>query len=179
MRSPLYTFVAPDNGVLSFVMNETRIREIFEIDVLKAGKFLSPNISPTFHGRDIFAPIAAYLSLGKKLQSFGKRIRPSDVQTPFVKDKASTVKPCILHVDHFGNIITNVLDEGGNLQGIQTVAVGKALVSRWIRNYDEAPDRTPCLIVGSSGLMEITVKKDHAARLLSASVNSPLTVYWL
>ncbi|MBI4429093.1 MAG: SAM-dependent chlorinase/fluorinase [Ignavibacteriales bacterium] len=178
MRSSQYTFLAPDNGVMDFILQEVPMREILEIDPLKAKKFLPSHISSTFHGRDIFAPIAAYLSTGRKLRTFGKRARVGDVQTLFVNGKSTPVRPCILHIDHFGNIVTNILAEGTNTEKIQTVAVGKALVSRWIQHYDEAPDKSPCMIIGSSGLVEIVVKKDHAARLLNASVNSPVMVYW-
>ncbi|MBI3005701.1 MAG: SAM-dependent chlorinase/fluorinase [Ignavibacteriales bacterium] len=178
VRSQHYTFLAPDNGLLDFVLIQTPAKEIVQIDLLKAKRFLPSNVSSTFHGRDILAPIAAYLSSGKKLQSFGKRIKLPGIREPFVNGKKSAVKPCILHIDHFGNIVTNILVAGLSTQDIQTMAVGKALVSRWIHHYDEAPDRTPCFITGSSGLVEIVVKKDNAARLLSASVNSPLTIYW-
>jgi S-adenosylmethionine hydrolase len=64
------------------------------------------------------------------------------------------------------------------MKGIQAVSIGSNMVSKWIRFYDEAPDNTPCLIVGSSGLVEISAKKNSAARLLRASLDSKMKIYW-
>jgi len=176
IRSQHFTFLAPDNGVLDSVLHEQQVNEAVEIDVFRSKRFLMASVSHTFHGRDIFAPIAAHLSMGKRLHSFGKTTKLGDVRPPFVRGKMSPVKACILHIDHFGNMITNIFSDGR--QDIHTIAVSNALISRWIQTYEDAPDRTPCMIIGSSGLVEIVVKKDHAARLLNADIQSPVTVYW-
>jgi S-adenosylmethionine hydrolase len=87
---------------------------------------------------------------------------------------------CVLHIDNFGNIITNLqsFEVEKSMKAIQTISIGSNMVSKWIRFYDEAPDNTPCLIVGSSGLVEISAKNNSAAHLLRASLDSKLKVYW-
>jgi S-adenosylmethionine hydrolase len=87
---------------------------------------------------------------------------------------------CILHIDSYGNIITNLrsFELEKSMKEIQTVSIGSNMVSKWIRFYDEAPDNTPCLIVGSNGLVEISAKKNSAAHLLRATLDSKMKVYW-
>jgi S-adenosylmethionine hydrolase len=90
------------------------------------------------------------------------------------------VPACILHIDHYGNIITNLqsLEVEKSMKEIQTISIGSNMVAHWIRLYDEAPENTPCLIVGSSGLVEVSAKKNSAAHLLSATLDSKMEVYW-
>jgi hypothetical protein len=176
VKSGKHVFLAPDNGLLNLVLSDQKIIEAVEIDLIKAKRFVSPEVSSTFHGRDIFAPLAAHLSLGRRIQSFGERVRLDHIPSPLVSAKSGTSKPLVIHVDHFGNLVSNI--SGTLAKEIQTLAVGKALVNRWTQNYDDAPGKTPCMIVGSGGLIEIVVKKDHAAKLLGATVGMPVTIYW-
>ena len=162
--------------MLDLVLSDQKIVEAVHVDPVKTEDFVLREVSSTFHGRDIFAPLAAHLSLGKRVQSFGKKIRIANTPSVLVQARSGTSKPLVVHVDHFGNLVTNI--SGVLAKEIQTLAVGKALVNRWTQNYDDAPDKTPCMIVGSGGLIEIVVKKDHAAKLLGAAVGMPVTIYW-
>ncbi len=176
VKSTNHVFLAPDNGLLNLVLSHQKIVEVVQVDPLKTKDFILQEVSSTFHGRDIFAPLAAHLSLGRRIQSFGERVRLDHIPSSFVNAKSGTSKPLVIHVDHFGNLVSNI--SGTLANAIQMLAVGKALVNRWTQNYDDAPDKTPCMIVGSGGLIEIVVKKDHAAKLLGAAVGMPVTIYW-
>ena len=102
------------------------------------------------------------------------------VHSPFVHGLENVTNAAVLHVDRFGNIITNIrMDDWAIAEKkIKAVAVGSNLISRWARTYSDAPENTPCLLIGSSGLVEISVKLKSAAALLTASVGMPIRVYW-
>jgi len=101
-----YYFVAPDNGVLSLALKGQAPSKIIEITNKKY--FLKP-ASDTFHGRDIFAPVAAYLSEGKNLSTFGKRIKSIKelrLSQPQITSKALAGE--IIYIDRFGNLVSNI-----------------------------------------------------------------------
>ena len=178
VKTQKYMFLAPDNGLLSFVLTGEKILEMRELDLARSKKFHLDVVSSTFHGRDIFAPVAAYLSKGMKMSALGPKIKAPLWPNPFVMGKSDATRPVILHIDHFGNIITNIRAEQQKALEIKTVAIGNSLVSRWVRYYEETPDRTPALIAGSSGLIEIIVKRDNAAKLLGVTIGTPISIYW-
>ncbi len=164
-------FLAPDNGLLDFVIFQERIRTIYEIrDSLK---LVSRPVSSTFHGRDIFGPLAANLSLGKPLSRFGTKVRVTNPPSPFYESGSGQTEARILHVDRFGNIITNI---PGEYVERSTVTVGSSNVSTRVRTFSEAPENEACMIVGSSGLIEIVVKESNAASILGAHLSTPLRV---
>jgi S-adenosyl-L-methionine hydrolase (adenosine-forming) len=174
------TFLAPDNGLLDFVFNEEKVIEEIEVTEEDAKKYMLGEISSTFHGRDVFAPLAAHLSKGLPLKLLGVPLKPPLVAPQFVNSQTGTTHACILHIDHFGNIITNL---GMNnteqiVKKLKAVSIGTNLVSRLIHCYEEAPANTPCLIAGSNGLVEISVKNASAAHLLNATLDTPVKVYW-
>jgi S-adenosylmethionine hydrolase len=180
IKTKKFTFLAPDNGFLDFVMSTEKIIETVEVDEKKVEKYLSGPVSSTFHGRDVFAPLAAHVSKGVRLEQFGLIVKPKEIVPPFIHSQITAVHPCILHIDRFGNIITNLAlkDVDNVADEIQAISIDRNLVSRWTRNYEEAPDNTPCLIVNSSGLVEISVKNNSAARLLGATLDTPVKAYW-
>lgn len=170
-------FIAPDNGLLDFIIWQEKPGEIRVLDEEDSAvkKIIPRKPSKTFHGRDLFAPIAAHLARGTPLPRFGKRIPCPVVREPFVRSRESSVVPRILHIDHFGNIITNMgPPDDGSHSFFNAIEVGGRKIDCWIRTYEEGPPETPCLIVGSSGLVEIVVNKNSAASLLQASPASSL-----
>jgi S-adenosylmethionine hydrolase len=172
-------FVAPDNGVLDLVLWKERPREVLYLreESRFLQKLIAEQISTTFHGRDIFAPVGAHLAAGKRLSSFGTRARGRSIPQPFVDRKGSNVGPRILHVDRFGNIITNILGlQDGKGTIVKALAVGNQIVSAWISTYAEAPPETPCLIVGSSGLVEIVMNQKSAASFLLSQKPTELKI---
>ncbi len=164
-------FVAADNGLLDFVVFQEAIRQACEVD--QSGGAFAGEISATFHGRDIFAPLSAQLSVGKPIRAYGKTVPLSRPVSPFYEPDSGVMATHLLHIDRFGNLVTNIPRihfEGCDL------GVGPVKVSRHIGSFSEAPDGEACLIVGSSGLVEVVAKETSAARLLGAGLHTPLTV---
>jgi S-adenosyl-L-methionine hydrolase (adenosine-forming) len=172
--------LAPDNGLLDAVLSEETKFELVEVSLEKIKNIIPVTIAPTFHGRDIFAPIAAHLSKGMTISELGAVRENSFFHSPFVHSMGDVTKAVVLHTDHFGNIITNIRisDAMSGEKKLKAVAVGTNLVSRWVRTYSDIPENTPCLLVGSSGLVEISLKSRSAAALLAANIEMPVRVYW-
>ncbi len=147
-------FVAPDNGLLKYVLGEESLAEVFEINYKKN------DLSNTFHGRDVMAPVAAELAAGKDIKSFGKVLR----KTESLAEKITNPPTRILHIDKFGNLITNISVSEKNPQ----FEINDFVINKNVENYEEAEDYDPVFIPGSSGFWEIAVKNDSAHKLLFA-----------
>ncbi len=183
IRTPQYIFLAPDNGVLDMVLADEHTVEAVEI--MSAGKvtdraksFVLPKISSTFHGRDIFAPIAGRLSLGVGMKELGSPIEVRKPPSIFVNAETHPRKARVVHIDRFGNIITNIRaqDFSQIKMLIPGLLIGKKRIRTWTNNYEEAPANKPCLIVGSSDLVEIVVKNGNAAKVLPVNLDTPIGV---
>ncbi len=163
-------FVAPDNGVLSLVYE--RESRLTVRHATAEHYFLSP-ISDTFHGRDIFGPVAAWLSKTWQTQSFGEEITDF-VRFALPKPKVSgkALEGVVLRVDAFGNLITNLiprdLPEGSIANGKMKLRVGSKEVQRFVRTFAEGANGEPVALLGSSGFIEISVNRNNAARALGA-----------
>jgi S-adenosylmethionine hydrolase len=167
-----YNFVAPDNGVLSLMY--AREDRLSVRHVTSDHYFLQP-LSNTFHGRDIFAPVAAYLAKGVVHEKFGDEI------TDFVRFNAPKPKPAgdntlcgvVLRVDRFGNLITNfTLQDAPALFGQTAPAfkmiVGKREISAIRQNYAEGTPGELFGILGSMGYIEIVANRGSAAQLVGS-----------
>jgi S-adenosylmethionine hydrolase len=166
-----HRFVAPDNGVLEMVINSEAAGPKHRVREIIAQTWFRQPVSQTFHGRDIFAPVAARLACGVAVSRFGPLIkdcvRPG-FSRPY-KTKPNTWTGTVLKVDRFGNIVTNFdsiffrnLIENKSFQ-IQT---GTGAVSRIFENYAAAPDDQPFAIHGSAGYVEISARQRSAAAIL-------------
>jgi S-adenosylmethionine hydrolase len=180
VRTPRWSFLAPDNGLLDLVLSEEMVEMSIAVDIdrLKRDLLIPPVVSSTFHGRDIFAPVAAHIARGRKLTSFGNPIELGAVEPQFVNERTPHVRPSILHIDRFGNIITNISARSENLPAGsgRGIGIGRKAITTWVQSYDSAPAKKPCLIIGSSGLVEIVVKMGSAADLISADLTTPLRI---
>lgn len=169
VKTNKHTFLAPNNGLLDLVLWEERVTEATTIRIEKAATrlILPRTISSTFHGRDIFAPLAAHLVQGTCLESLGARTRVNWVQSPFVgKERPGTIAK-VLHVDWFGNVVTNIRsDVPGVRSRLLTLKARKRHVQTWAENYESIAPGKACLIVGSSGLVEIVMNRHSAASSL-------------
>jgi S-adenosylmethionine hydrolase len=171
-------FVAPDNGVLSLVYEQESSLAVRHITA--EHYFLNP-ISNTFHGRDVFAPAAAWLSKNWQTPSFGEEI--SDfVRFSLPKTKASdhAIKGVVLRVDHFGNLMTNLtvedLPPAMVAAGKLKLLVGSKEIHRLAQTYTQGAPDEPFAILGSSGFLEISVNKGNAARLLGVQRGAEVTL---
>jgi S-adenosylmethionine hydrolase len=172
-----HTFVAPDNGVLSMVMarEECTTREI------TAEKYFLQPVSKTFHGRDVFAPVAAHLAKGVTPARFGKKIEDAlrltlaAVQRIGKRAWAGT----IIKIDRFGNIITNFHRDEFPTVGEQNfeMSVGLEKTSVFARTYSEVPFGVLSVIPGSSGYLEVAFKQANAAKTLGVGTGAPLELH--
>lgn len=166
-----YWFIAPDNGLLKYVLAFLRKPKIISV---KNNEYFLPHVSNTFHGRDIFAPIAAHLANGLSPSKLGPRTTPLYHAEQFVQVDSTfkgSYDGTIIHKDYFGNIITNILVKE-NENRTFTLAVGKKIIVKKFSSYSEAPPRKLFLIVGSSGLLEIVVKNGNATDYMQAPIKS-------
>lgn len=159
-------FVGPDNGLFGFLAEDDPPPRVLAI---KPGPFTLPRTSATFHGRDIFAPIAAHLASGARLEELGTPARAMvtlDLPKPQCVS-SSFVRGSIIYVDHFGNCVSNVLPEELGLdlaRGKWTVRcdAGEFPLRRF---YSEVEKGAPLAVVGSSGRVELSLRDGSAAQL--------------
>jgi hypothetical protein len=171
-------YVGPDNGLL---MLAAKKQEIVRTAQIANPKFMLPKISDTFHGRDIFAPAAAHLATGVPLAEFGPII--CDIAEPdFAKinTDGSAVIGEVLHIDGFGNIITNIGDpeiRSANLEKEISVEIGnQRLKLRISKNYGENKIHELLALVGSQGYLEIAVNQGNAAKMLGVRPGDKLRI---
>ena len=180
LKTRRHIFVAPDNGLLDLVRSAEPKAVTYVPDAKAVAKFALPGTSSTFHGRDIFAPLAATLAGGVTPAQLGKAHRlPPPVAWRATPGDPS-VGASIMSIDRFGNLVTNIpIPPGSSPRDmIRMVAVGNIMVSHVVQTYADAPDNTPCLIRGSSGLLEIVVRNGSASTLLRAHDRTPVRVVW-
>lgn len=160
--------VAPDNGVLTLAARAAG-----------TGRFVHlpdpPEASATFHGRDVFAPAAARLAGGAALDDLGAPVdEPVLLSTPDPSRHDEGIYGVVLHVDRFGNLITNIPRDW--LAGAGDVWMGFARVGPLRRTYGDVPDGEPLALVGSLGLLEVSVRNGSAAARLSAGRGAPVYI---
>lgn len=143
-------FVGPDNGVFSMVM----AREKHKARAITNYRYFHSPVSRTFQGRDVFAPVGAHLAAGVPAARIG-RICLDAVQVDLTR-------PQVLHIDRFGNIVTNL--RADDLQGDRiSLKVGGATISRFASHYAEMSPGRVFLIEGSSGYIEVSMNRGSAA----------------
>ncbi len=188
LRTPSADFVAPDNGVLSYVIqqfikgrlinNQPQIElgPGLEAIAITNSQFWRLPVSSTFHGRDIFAPVAARLSLGFSLIDFGEPITSVTVlplPRPYQAPDGSLVGR-ILHIDSFGNLITNIRSNDLPQTRPITIEVGNQLISGLNHTYAEGSGLLA--LIGSSGYLEVSLKGGSACAFLDAEVGNEVRI---
>ncbi|MDQ2747510.1 MAG: SAM-dependent chlorinase/fluorinase [Acidobacteriota bacterium] len=166
-----YFFIAPDNGLLSFVFSENPDYKVYE---LTNESYFAENISRTFHGRDVFAPAAAHLSKGAATDSFGARIKDY-VRLEESKPRRlslTAVEAEIIHIDRFGNLITNL--KRGDLPAIFTLEINGAAIKKRVEFFAEGDQDTLFMIFGSAGFLEIAAFRNSARDLLNARIGEKI-----
>jgi S-adenosyl-L-methionine hydrolase (adenosine-forming) len=168
------TFIAPDNGVLALVLQQHKAATVREI-TNRALWLESP--SPTFHGRDIFAPVAASLAAG---EAKPEQVGPVLTRYEQVADlQAKEAEPgvwqgIVLSIDRFGNVITNFPSNSSSTAF--TLNVKDREVNTFHRTFGEAPAGQLFAFHGSSGYIEIGLNQQSAARALKLSLGDPITL---
>ena len=147
-------FVGPDNGLFTYIYDREPSHRIVHVT---SDHYFRPSVSTTFHGRDIFAPVAAALSNGVALEEFGAEIddavRLSSLETPLR----------IIHIDRFGNCVTNIRRDSR-----KRLVINGQTISEFRRFYGEGDGESLFAIWGSAGFLEISVNGGSAAKILGA-----------
>jgi S-adenosyl-L-methionine hydrolase (adenosine-forming) len=173
-------FVGPDNGTFSYVCECEPQARVFEIT---NKKYFREPVSSTFHGRDVFAPVAAALSAGTDPSEFGNQITNPVLLAPLTLEKSSkgTIRARIIHIDRFGNCITNIthreLTEKMIADGAYLLANGAKIKS--FRNFfseQGGRGREVFGIWGSAGFLELAAKNKSAAKILKAKRGQPVAL---
>ena len=167
-------FVAPDNGILTFVMDNAGDFSAYEIT---AEHYFRKPVSSTFHGRDIFAPIAAWISRGIPLEQIGKRLQePVRLKVPVArKVREGLIQGAVLAVDQFGNLITNVKPSDVPPKS-RFILPGQREVTSFRKTYAEGAPGEVFVVPGSTGFMEITLKDGSASSLLDLKTGAPIGI---
>ena len=171
-------FVAPDNGVLSSVYEQSESLHVW--DIISEHYFRQP-VSKTFHGRDIFAPVAAWLTKSWQTSSFGEPITDFvRFGIPKAKRTGNTIQGSVLHADHFGNLITNITAEDlpqlAAGEGEITISAGNGQATKVVETFAQGAAGEVVGLMGSSGYLEISVNKGNASRTLGAGRGAEVTV---
>jgi hypothetical protein len=164
-----HVYLAPDNGILNFVLAYEKVKEIREVS---NEVYFLKNVSATFHGRDIFAPVAAHLAKTTKFRQIGPSVLPRHTcPVQHSKLRKNQIVADILYKDRFGNLITNVEIEffkKWRQNRSFKVRIGKKCVREFYSSYECIPKGKDGFIPGSSGFLEIACRLKSASDFLNA-----------
>ncbi len=163
-----HVFIGPDNGVLYRAAQRNRIQSVTH---LNREKYFLDKVSNTFHGRDIFAPVAAHVSLGVSAENFGPGLdEMMDFDFPKPGRQGSRLNLTVIHKDTFGNLTLNITGERFRKFApkgfvLECPGKGQVRIRDMAQTYGAALDNTPFILESSTGFMEIAVKNGNAARI--------------
>jgi S-adenosyl-L-methionine hydrolase (adenosine-forming) len=183
--TPEAIFVAPDNGVLTYVWRDALDRwgpEACRVFELAEPRFWLPRVSSTFHGRDIFAPAVAHLARGAALDALGPRLPQlleADLEQP-ADGRTGGMVGRIIHVDHFGNCITNITP-----QHLEQYGMGEQIVVQIIdqriaglsQTFSDVSVGALAALIGSTEHLELAVRNGSAAQTLGVGIGDTVRVY--
>ena len=188
LATPRGFFVGPDNGVLSAALPDSarprgfrsvaksvRLPQGYVAVTISEPRYMRHPVSATFHGRDVFAPVAAHLTLGVDIDSFGERVASMLALPPpkAVKKADGSLAGRVIHVDHFGNLVTSI--RAVDLpDGDVAVEIEGAVVHGLTTTYGDGDDLVALL--DSSGYLEVALPLGNAAELLDADLDTPVAV---
>ena len=178
VESGKHVFVGPDNGLFSLVLSEDQKASVRQ--VTNSAYFL-PNVSATFHGRDIFSPLAAALAQGLAPAALGPVIQ-DPVCFEWGRNEVTaegSLRGSVIHIDHFGNCVTSFRSDDVKIDFAVhnfRLRVRDVVIRKLFRYYEQAnaDTREPFLIAGSAGYLEISIARSSAARELNITVGEPV-----
>lgn len=173
-------YVGPDNGLLTLAAQQDGIRSVVHIT---NKQLMLPYVSGTFHGRDIFAPAAAHLAIGRRPFEFGSEI-DDYVDPKFAKPRfiGNKLRGQVLYIDDFGNIITNIssrdLEKAGSDKGKSLFITlrDKVHLLRFLTAYGEVKPNMPLALIGSHGFLEIAINQGNASKRFEARTEDKVVV---
>lgn len=169
-------FVGPDNGIFSLLAKDKE----FSAVRLTNKKYWKEPVSNTFHGRDIFAPVAAHLSRGVNLKELGEPIEDLITYrwTVPIADKDG-LEGMVIHIDKFGNLITNLsstlIEEVVGDKNVK-IYVGNSILDEVVTTFGSVTEGEPAAYIGSSGMLEIGINKGNAEEMLSVQKGAQISL---
>lgn len=172
-------YIGPDNGLLSRL---ARAETPSKIRAIRNPEYWREEVSTTFHGRDIMAPVAAHVGLGVAPESLGPEVQQIvELEWEEATKVAGKIEGKVESVDSFGNLITNITTEQladvPRDESVETDCDGHQTQGIFA-TYDEQPPMTLVAVIGSSGALELAIVGDSAKIMLGADVGAPVTVSW-
>ncbi|MBI3302244.1 MAG: SAM-dependent chlorinase/fluorinase [Deltaproteobacteria bacterium] len=167
-------FVGPDNGLLSLAAPPETVRRI--VHLTNAEYFLSPR-SHTFHGRDVFAPVAAHLSLGIAPEQFGPPVTTMErVALPVVERGEAGLTGSVIYIDHFGNLLTNITEADLRPFSKESllVSIDAVRIHGVVAPYAAVAVGAPAALINSWGMLEIAVRNGSAAQRFGVLPGCPV-----
>jgi len=176
VKSDRYFFIAPDNGILSRIFEA---EDNYEAYYISNEKYFLPNISNTFHGRDIFAPVAAQIACGAKIDELGYKITDPVVLKNLnpAKIDENILEGEVVVVDKFGNLITNIRAKDLGNDYVIELPANRIRFFGLNRSYGEVFAGDPLVLEGSTGYIEVAVNQGNASRILSMGKGDKVRVY--
>jgi S-adenosylmethionine hydrolase len=172
-KSHGHFFVGPDNGLFPAALGEWEIEKAVE---LTEKKFHLQNPSSTFHGRDLFAPVAAHLARGVPFSKLGQKLnRWAQGEIPKPRQTRTGYAGQVLWIDHFGNLITNF--EKRHLSRGSRLKVGQTTIHHYGSHYAAVKPGEPLALMGSSGYWEISVNGGFASQKLGIHLGAPVLCF--
>lgn len=172
-------YIGPDNGVLSLATQEEGLKKIV---LISERKYMRSNVTATFEGRDIFAPVAAHLAQGVPIESFGQKadhLIQLRISQPLISNHHISGE--IIHIDGFGNIITNVTYS--QIQDLMTIGQKYQVTinempktMKYMKSYAYVSPGELVIITGSSKYMEISINQGNAQKLFNAKTGDPIII---
>jgi hypothetical protein len=165
-------YVGPDNGLFTRVIEREGLQAAY---MLTQSAYFLPQVSATFHGRDLFAPVAAHLARGIEPAQFGPRLTEL-VRLPYtgLQRVGETIVGEVVHVDHYGNIATNIPSEMlGHLapgQWLTLTLAERTHVLPFVKTYEAGPQDQPVCLINSNDACEIALPHGNAAAGLTVQV---------
>lgn len=172
-------WIAPDNGLFSQVVAQQTVRQVIELD---CPDYWASQVSSTFHGRDIMAPVAAYLSRGEPLEKLGTPTHGPVIQDlPKIQVSENCLSGEVIHVDSFGNLITNIHRSDWETQQIPDgclATCGNHQTVGLQNTYSTADPQSLIILFGSGGLLEFSIVNGNAAKHLDVQVKTAVQLNW-
>jgi S-adenosylmethionine hydrolase len=176
-------FVGPDNGILSLARADAEGPQA--LHQITNPSLFRVDVSATFHARDVFGPVAGHLARGLPVSDVGPPVSdPVEIPQPALRSLGpSEWEATVLHVDRFGNLITNL--QRRELESIlasvendwsDVVVVVEGEILPLARTYADVPEGEGCALMGSTGRLEVAIHRGNASRLLGASTGAPVRV---
>ena len=172
IRTPQAIFLGPDNGVLSWAIRDEASPEVRSVS---NQEFLLPRLSATFHGRDLFAPAAAWLAHGRAFADLGPEAATFErLHWPDCRSAAEGFHTEVIYVDIYGNCITAFSTEPAAAVRAVILSTGQRIP--FLPSYSAVPAGSPLAVAGSSGFVEIAINRGNAAKELAIAPGASVTI---